>query len=132
MFNIAPTILVILIFVLCVLNNAVGTMRAIVMHYNCGVWGFFFASVESLFAYVAGIVLTDLQHIPNLAAYVLGFAVGGYVGMFIERQFIHIYDTVNVIASLERAHAMAVSLREKEYGVTETHGEGAMSKVALI
>ncbi len=133
MFNIDPTVLVILIFVLRVLNNAVGTMRAMMMHYNRRVWGFFFASVESLmFAYTAGIVLTDLQHIPNLAAYVLGFAVGGYVGMFIERQFIHIYDTVNVIASLERAHEMAVSLREKEYGVTETHGEGAMGKVAML
>jgi uncharacterized protein YebE (UPF0316 family) len=132
-FNIDPTILVVLIFVLRVLNNAVGTVRSLMMHYDRRVWGFLFASIESLmFAYTAGIVLTDLNNIPNLMAYVLGFAVGGYVGMFIERRFIHIYDTVNIIASPQQAREMAVCLREKEYGVTETHGEGAMGKVAML
>jgi uncharacterized protein YebE (UPF0316 family) len=129
-----PTILPLVIFVLRVLNNAIGTVRAIVMTTGGHrALGFTLASLESLlFAFTAGMVLTNLENIPNLIAYILGFAVGGYVGLAIERRYLNLYDIVNIIASSQKAHEIAVRLREANYGVTEAQGEGAMGQVATL
>ena len=128
--SIHPDILPLIIFALRVINNAVGTVRVIVMHEGNRVMGFALASIESLlFAYTAGMVITNLEDIPNLAAYVLGFAVGGYVGMMIERRYLNIYNIVDIIADAKTAHQMAVELRDEGHGVTEIHGEGAWGHV---
>jgi uncharacterized protein YebE (UPF0316 family) len=71
-----------LIFGLRVLNNAMGTIRVIVMTGGQRGLSFVLAFLESLiFAFTASAVLTDLNNIPNLLAYSGGFAVGNYVGM---------------------------------------------------
>lgn len=129
----SPDFAPILIFFLRILNNAVGTVRVIMMTEDRRIWGFALASFESLlFAYTAGLVITNLENVPNLAAYVLGFAVGGYVGMFIERKFHNLYDTITIICSLEKGHEIAVALREADHGVTEAKGEGAMGEVMTL
>ncbi|MCY3833098.1 MAG: DUF5698 domain-containing protein [Chloroflexi bacterium] len=121
-----PDFLPILIFALRVTNNIIGTVRLILVSREQRVWGFAFASLESLlFAYTAGHVITDLNNIPNLAAYVFGFAVGGLVGMQVENRFVKSYESVTVIASREISHQMAEALRGSGHGVTEIMGEGA-------
>ena len=134
MFNIIdPIYLPFIIFVLRVANNAVGTVRVIVMHEGNRAVGFALASLESLlFAYTAGMVITDLNNIPNLTAYVLGFAVGGYVGMFIEQRFLNIFNIVDIVADEVTAHTIALALREDDHGVTEMHGEGARGHVTQL
>jgi len=128
-----PQFAPILIFTLRVLNNAVGTVRLVLASRGQRGWAFAFASMESLlFAYTAGQVITDLENIPKLAAYVLGFAVGGYVGMLIENRFYHAYDDVTIIASRPIAHQIAVALRDADHGVTELIGEGARGEVAEL
>jgi uncharacterized protein YebE (UPF0316 family) len=128
-----PEFVPILIFVLRVANNAIGTIRLILMSQNRRVWGFAFASLESLlFAYTAGQVITDLENVPKLGAYVLGFAVGGYVGVAIENRFYHVYDDVSIIADRATAHEIAIALREADHGVTEIYGEGARGEVAEL
>ena len=125
-----PHFLPFLIFALRVTNNVIGTLRVILVSREQRFWGFAFASLESLlFAYTAGHVITDLNNIPNLAAYVLGFAVGGIVGMQVEHRFVKSYESVTVIASRETSHAMALALRAKGHGVTEIMGEGAHGEV---
>ena len=125
-----PSFLPVLIFILRVTNNVIGTVRLILVSREQRVWGFAFASLESLlFAYTAGQVITDLNNIPNLAAYVFGFAVGGLVGMQVENRFVKSYESVTVIASREVSHEMAVALRERGHGVTEIIGEGARGEV---
>ncbi|MCY3779462.1 MAG: DUF5698 domain-containing protein [Chloroflexi bacterium] len=125
-----PQFLPILIFVLRVSNNVIGTVRLILVSREQRVWGFAFASLESLlFAYTAGHVITDLNNLPNLAAYVFGFAVGGIVGMQVENRFVKSYESVTVIASREVSHEMALALRDAGHGVTEIMGEGAHGQV---
>lgn len=125
-----PQFAPILIFILRVLNNAVGTVRLVFVSRNQKGWGFAFASLESLlFAYTAGQVITDLENIPKLVAYVLGFAVGGYVGMVIENRFYNVYDDVKIIAERDIAHQIAVALRDADHGVTELIGQGARGEV---
>lgn len=121
-----PQYLPVLIFILRVSNNVIGTVRLILVSREKRVWGFAFASLESLlFAYTAGHVITDLNNLPNLAAYVFGFAVGGIVGMQVENRFVKSYESVTVIASREVSHEMALALRDQGHGVTEIMGEGA-------
>jgi len=134
MFNlIDPLYLPVIIFVLRVANNAVGTIRIIVMHEGRRSLGFALASLESLlFAYTAGMVITDLENIPNLAAYIFGFAVGGYVGMFIEQKYLNVYNVIDIIADEETAHIIAEALRGEDHGVTEIHGEGARGHVTQL
>lgn len=128
-----PVILPFIIFLLRVLNNAVGTLRIIAMHSMGKVVGFLLASLKSLmFAYTAGIVLTDLNNVPNLVAYVLGFSVGGYVGMFIEQRYLDVYNVVEIIAEESTAHDIAQCLRDEGHGVTELHGEGARGHVLQL
>ena len=125
-----PQFLPILIFVLRVSNNVIGTLRLILVSREQRYWSFAFAALESLlFAYTAGHVITDLNNLPNLAAYVFGFAVGGIVGMQVEQRFVKSYESVTVIASREVSHAMALALRERGHGVTEIMGEGAHGEV---
>lgn len=128
-----PIFIALLIFTLRVLNNAVGTLRLIAMQESSHVLGFLLASVESLlFAFTAGLVLTDLQNVPNLAAYVLGFSVGGYVGLAIEQRYLNVYHIVDIVAADAIAHQIAEKLRQEGHGATEMHGEGARGHVIQL
>ncbi len=125
-----PQFLPFLIFTLRVVNNVIGTARLILVSRGQRLWGFAFAALESLlFAYTAGHVITDLDNIPNLAAYVFGFAVGGIVGLQVENRYVKAYESVTVIASRDVSHEMALALRERGHGVTEIMGEGAHGAV---
>jgi uncharacterized protein YebE (UPF0316 family) len=125
-------LLVLAIFGLRVLNNAIGTVRVIVTSNGRRNMALGLAFIESLiFAYTAGQVLTNLENIPNLIAYAGGFAVGGYVGILIEEKFVKGYVTINVI-SVSHGHEIALKLREQGYGVTETIGEGGQGQVAML
>jgi len=125
-----PQFIPILIFILRVTNNVIGTVRLIFVSRGQRVWGFALASLESLlFAYTAGQVITDLESMPKLAAYVLGFAVGGYVGVLVENRFVRAYENVTIIASPTIAHQIALALRDADHGVTEIMGEGARGEV---
>lgn len=130
---IEPLLIPLLIFLLRVLNNAVGTVRVVVMTSGNRVFGFALASLESLlFAYTAGTVLTDLDNVLNVVAYVIGFAVGGYVGLSIEQRYLNIYNIVDIIADEATAHTIATQLRDAGHGVTEMHGEGARGHVLQL
>ncbi len=121
-----------LIFGLRVLNNAIGTVRLIMLSRQRPVLTFGLGFVESLiFALTFAGVIADLSNIPNLLAYCGGFAVGTYVGMAIEARFTTSYMIVNVFAK-QNGHDIAVALRDAGFGVTETIGEGRDGKVVML
>jgi uncharacterized protein YebE (UPF0316 family) len=123
---------VLAIFFLRVINNAIGTVRLIVLTRDKRIIAMVLGFIESLiFAITFGVVLKNLSDIPNLFAYSAGFAVGGYIGQIIEARFISGFVTVNIISS-EKGHDIALVLREKGYGVTETLGNGAGGFVAIL
>lgn len=125
-------LLVLAIFSLRVLNNAMGTLRVIVMTQGQRTLPFILAFLESIiFAYTAGKVLTDLEDMPNLLAYAGGFAVGNSVGMAIEQRFIKGYITVTVVLT-QGAKEVANTLREAGFGVTEMLGEGGQGQVHML
>ncbi|MBZ0275925.1 MAG: DUF5698 domain-containing protein [Anaerolineae bacterium] len=125
-------LLALMIFVLRVLNNAMGTVRIVIITRQQRLLAAVLAFIEALiFAVVIANVVKDLSNILNLTAYCGGFAVGSYVGMAIEARFITSYVTATVI-SPARGHDIAVALREKGFGVTETLGEGRDGTVTML
>jgi uncharacterized protein YebE (UPF0316 family) len=120
------------IFALRVFNNALGTVRVVLITRDMRLWAAIFAFIEALtFAVVISSVVKDLNNFLNLTAYCLGFSVGGYVGMAIEARFITTYVTANIITK-EKGHEIAMALREHGYGVTETVGTGRDGEVQML
>lgn len=120
------------LFALRILNNAIGTVRVILITRDQRFLASVLAFMEALiFAVVFANVVSDLTNIANLLAYCLGFSIGGYVGMAIESRFITSYVTVNIITH-ERGHHVATALRERGFGVTETVGEGRDGMVLIL
>lgn len=121
-----------LIFGLRIFNNAISTVRVVFITRGMRFWSASLAFVEAFtFAVVISSVVKDLGNWPNMLAYCGGFAVGGYVGMAIEARFITSY-VVAMIITQSKGHEIAVALREKGFGVTETVGEGRDSQVVML
>jgi len=120
------------IFVLRILNNSIGTIRLIVMARQQRGITVVLAFFEALtFAVTIAGVATDLSNLLNLFAYCAGFAAGNWVGMWIEARYIVSYVRVNIFAK-EKGHEIAVALREKGFGVTESVGEGLEGRVEWL
>lgn len=120
------------IFVLRVVNNALGTVRIVLItrqqRFLAAALGF----IESfIFVLTITSVVTDFSNVLNLVAYCGGFSVGSYLGMAIEARFITSFMTVNIV-SQNRGHEIATALREAGYGVTETVGEGRDGQVTML
>jgi uncharacterized protein YebE (UPF0316 family) len=121
-----------ILFGLRVLNNAISTVRLIMLARNKQALTFVLSVFETLiFAYTIASVVTDLQNVLNLAAYSVGFAVGGWAGMWIEARLITSYMIVNVFTPV-LGHEIADALREQGFGVTETVSEGRDGEVMML
>lgn len=121
-----------LIFVLRVVNNAIGTVRLVTlargMRWLTAILGFFEALI---FAVTISGVVTDLTNILNLIAYCGGFSIGAWVGMSLEARFVTTFVIVNIFAS-KNGHEIALALRQNGYGVTEMVGEGHAGDVTML
>ena len=99
-FSLDALLLAGLIFALRILNTGIGTIRLVIVTRQQRLLAAFLAFFEALlFAVTISGVAADLNNIMNLMAYCLGFSVGNYVGMVIERRFISSFITVSVICS---------------------------------
>ena len=124
--------LALLIFALRIFNNAIGTVRVVMITRDMRFWSSVLGFIEALtFVVVIAGVAKDLSNIPSLMAYCGGYAVGGYVGMAIEARFIISYVEATVV-STTCGHEIAVALRERGYGVTEAHGTGRDGEVMIL
>ncbi|MGE5701886.1 MAG: DUF2179 domain-containing protein [Clostridia bacterium] len=82
-------------------------------------------STVEVFVYLTGlaIVLRNLDSPIGILIYCCAYGVGILTGVYIERKIALGYITLQVIS--EENNDMAEILREKGYGVTSWHGEGA-------
>jgi len=125
-------LLAITIFLLRVLNYAVGTVRLVAIARDRRLVAAALAFLEALiFAVVIANVVNDLENFVNLMAYCLGASVGSYVGMLLDARTVTSYMSVNVISTTQ-GHDIAVRLRESGHGVTETVGRGHAGEVTML
>jgi len=120
------------IFALRVVGIAVSTISTILTVQGRKLPAIATGSVSVLIYVVAiGQVVTNLGNAWYVAAYVLGFAVGTWVGMALEQRLALGYAAVRVI-STERGEAIAAALRRAGFGATELYGRGQESPVVVI
>jgi uncharacterized protein YebE (UPF0316 family) len=120
------------IFILRVVNYAIGTVRMIAITRNLKFLAAILAAIEALvFALVIAGVVSDLDNLINLTAYCLGASVGSYVGMMIEAKLVRGYMIANVFANGD-GEMLATKLRDAGFGVTTTQSHGRDGIVTTI
>ena len=123
---------VLLIFGLRVLGITVSTLATILTVQGRKFPAILTGSLSS-FVYVVAIgkVVTDLDNPWNVAAYVVGFGVGTWVGMMLEQRMALGYAQVRII-STSHGDEVADALRKAGFGVTEMFGKGREHPVAIV
>lgn len=120
------------IFILRVIGNMVTTVRLVMIVRGQKLFSAALAIVESLiFAVALGSVVSNLDNVWNLAAYSLGYATGGYLGMVVEQRLVQRFISVQVV-SMRHAHQIALAIRDAGHGATESWGEGAHGHHGMI
>jgi uncharacterized protein YebE (UPF0316 family) len=126
---------VLFIFVLRVLGVSLSTVRVLLMTRGMklisAVFGFFEVLV---YAIAIGKVVQDLNNIPNLISYCLGFSVGTLLGMLLEERIAIGFATIRVVYP-GQSHQIAEAIRHAGYGATEgiAHGkEGIVGTIKTI
>jgi uncharacterized protein YebE (UPF0316 family) len=120
------------IFLLRVIGNMLTTLRTVMLVRGQKIQSSILAIFESLvFAVALGSVVSNLGNIANLTAYVMGYAIGGYLGLVVEGRLIQKFVAVQVI-SPRHAHDIAQAIREVGYGATESWGMGGGGQVGSV
>jgi uncharacterized protein YebE (UPF0316 family) len=121
-----------LIFGLRVLGITISTLATILTVQGRKFPAILTGSLSSFLYVVAiGKVVTNLDNPLNVVAYVAGFGIGTWVGMFLEQRMALGYAQVRII-STSQGHEVAVALREAGFGVTELFGRGWEHSVAVV
>ncbi|MCI0710982.1 MAG: DUF5698 domain-containing protein [Chloroflexi bacterium] len=120
------------IFALRVIGNMLTTMRLVMIARSKLKPAFVLSVFESLvFALALGVVVTNLNSIPNLIAYSVGFATGGYLAMRLEEHLLPYFIEVTAI-SVTEGHRIAEAIREEGMGATEHDAHGARGNVCVV
>ncbi len=120
-----------LIFALRVIENGIGTIRIVMLVRErsivASVLGFFQALV---FVLAAGIVFENLESIPRIIGFSLGFAVGTGVGSWIEQRLALGNSILRIVTPVGSPPVEDV-LRDEGYGVTVLNAKGMRGDVKL-
>lgn len=120
------------IFGMRVLGNSITTIRLVMLSRGRDRLVFVLSTLESLiFAVALGAVVNSLESPLNLLAYSLGYAVGGTVGMALERRLTLGYVRLSVITRKQN-HEVVSAIREAGFGATEVEGHGLENDVFVV
>jgi uncharacterized protein YebE (UPF0316 family) len=128
----AWVILPILIFLARIVDVSLGTVRVILvsrrLKYLAPLAGFF----EVLIWIVAiGQIMRNLANPLCYLAYAGGFAAGNFIGILIAEKLSLGVVLIRIITPLP-ADALAERLRDRRYGITRIHGQGANGPVEVV
>lgn len=125
-------LLALVIFVLRIVNNAVSTIRVVYIARQQRIVAAVLGFIESaIFAITVATVVRDLTDPLIFIAYSGGYAVGSYLGMWLEERLVKAFMTINIVLQ-NGGHDLAMTLRNEDFGVTETVGEGRVGKVTML
>ncbi len=120
-----------LIFALRVVEVGIGTIRIVMLVRErsliAGALGF---AQSVIWVFAAGIVLTNLDSLPRILAFSLGFGVGTALGSLIEQR-LAIGDSILRVITPTGSPPVAQALRDAGYGVTELNAEGLRGDVRI-
>lgn len=121
-----------LILVMRVCDVSIGTIRTILVvqgrKYLAGIAG----SIEVLIWVLAiRFIFQNLDQIPNLVGYSLGFGLGNIVGISLEQKIGLGFVQLNIISRYS-TDLIVDTLRKNKYGATVLPGEGGSGGVSII
>lgn len=127
--------LVILPLLICcsrIIDVSLGTLRIIFVSKGfrvlAPVMGFFEVLIWIV---VISQVMQNLTNVVNYVAYALGFALGSYAGMTIEKRLSLGMVVIRVITAKD-ARELITFMRKEGYGVTVLHAEGSSGRVNVV
>ncbi len=121
-----------LIFVLRILNQALDTMRIMMMMRGGKLSVWILGFLESLiFVVTLTGVLNDLDNMLNMLVYAGGFATGNTFGVWLEERLAIGYFNLRII-SPRMGDAIAEKLRGEGYAITEIPARGRSGAVSLL
>ena len=121
-----------LIILARIVDVSLGTVRSLLANKGhkkvAPIIGFF-----EVIIWVAAVsqVMQHLNHWQNYVAYGLGYALGNFLGIFIEEKIALGNSVVRIITN-EKAHDLAKILVEKGFRVSLMNGQGNNGKVSII
>ncbi len=121
-----------IIFVLRVIGISLSTVATILTVQGRKLLAVLTGSLSTLI-YVVAIaqVVTNLSNVVNVAAYVMGFGVGTWVGMLLEERMALGFSEIRII-STDNGAAVAAALRAAGFGVTQMEGQGRAGSVSIV
>jgi uncharacterized protein YebE (UPF0316 family) len=115
-----------------VVDVSLGTLRIVFvskgLKYLAPIIGFFEIIIWLL---AIRVIMQNLDNFMCYLAYGSGFAMGNYVGIFLENRFAVGRAVLRVITRMD-ASELIDSLRAKGYGVTSTEAQGNDGNVSII
>jgi len=132
MFSLAALWGAFIIFMLRVLNNALDTLRVLMMmRGRKGISWILGFLVSLIYVILFTSVLSNLENPLYIAAYAAGFATGNVIGMWIEERMALGYLRLEVISPGYGAE-LAEKLRENGFAVTEIAARGKDGMVSML
>ncbi|MGQ9642885.1 MAG: DUF2179 domain-containing protein [Ignavibacterium sp.] len=121
-----------LIMFMRICDVSIGTIRTILVvqgkKYLAGIAG----SIEVLIWILAvRFIFQNLDQIPNIVGYSLGFGLGNILGITIEQKIGFGYVQINII-SRNHAKEIAEILRKHKHGVTALPAEGSSGELSIL
>lgn len=122
----------VLIALMRICDVSIGTIRTILVvqgrRYYAAIAGFFEVLI---WVFAIRFVFQNLDNTANLFGYAIGFSLGNFFGITIERWIGLGYSHITVISRF-KTDEIVDNLRTKKYGVTIIPGEGGSGGVSLI
>ncbi|MFA5449919.1 MAG: DUF5698 domain-containing protein [Clostridia bacterium] len=125
-----------LIFFGKITEVTIATLRIVLINRGERVQGAFLAFFEIIiWLFITGTVLAGFQNNPlKIVVFALAFALGNYLGSWLENKIALGLITVQVITSEESADILTNQIRSDQIAVTvlDGHGMGGERKILLI
>lgn len=133
-FTASPWYIILLVFVAKVVEVTLTTLRIIIVQRGFKLPGAVISFIEVLiWVFVASQVVKDVSSAPLLGiTYALGYAVGVYVGSFLEQKLAFGKVMLNVIIPLESEEKVSTYIRDQHIGLTTIEAKGANSDKLVL
>jgi uncharacterized protein YebE (UPF0316 family) len=133
MLSLFPAIFIpVFIFLARIMDVSLGTLRIVMVSrgykFKAALLGFFEVLI---WAFVVAELLKNLNNWVNYVAYAGGFAVGTYVGMYIESK-VKIGTIIVRIITQNKKEEIVEGLKEAGFTITSIEGEGGFGPVNVI
>lgn len=127
-------LLYIIIFVAKVIENAVGTLRLIVVSNGKKVLGAILQGIIAIiWICVTGVVVTNIMEDPfKIVAFSLGSIVGSYLGSILEEKIALGNNLLMIIIEQRNEATLTQKIREKNYAVTVIDGKGKDTNRSIL